>query len=172
MQALGSCEYFDVVLFGILESREDALEIVLEKLANPSFVQKKQLISLVRAIVRRSTEDAETFGTAPPSEGLLSRTFTLVENQWHTADEETRQAIVETLFMLNGEKTLVVLDLLMNDPDPWLRVRVIELLATHEDERLPEFIARYITDEDEMVRQTVEWILESKGFQLNDNTAI
>jgi orotate phosphoribosyltransferase-like protein len=63
-----------------------------------------------------------------------------------------------------------MLDVLMKDPDPWLRMRVVEVLATQEDVRIPGFVSRYITDEDEMVRQTVEWILESKQQQSASTT--
>jgi HEAT repeat protein len=169
---LGSSEYFDVVLFGILESREEGIPIIMEKLRAPGCKQKKELISLVRTIAQRLAQDAETFGAKGVPEKLLQEAFTIVEEQWHSGDEETRHAIVETLFVLDGDRALAVLDTLMNDPDPWLRMRVIELLGTLDDERLPEFVARYITDEDEMVRQTVEWILESKGFSLSSNSTI
>ncbi len=163
VNSLGTSEFFDVMLFGILESREDAFAIVIEKLEDPECKHKKEIISLIRSIAERTAETSETFGSPPMDGDVARRAFNLVEEQWQGADEETRQSIVEALFVLNGDKTLAMLDTLMNDPDPWLRMRVIELLGTLDDDRLPEFVASYITDEDEMVRQTVEWVLESKG---------
>jgi HEAT repeat protein len=170
VKALGASEYFDVVLFGILETRDDALEIALDKLAHPPSQQKKPLISLVRMIVRRSDGEAGMFGSLRVAEAARRRAFSLIEAQWREADEETRRTIVETLLLLDGERTLVMLDVLMKDPDPWLRMRVVEVLATQEDVRIPGFVSRYITDEDEMVRQTVEWILESKQQQSASTT--
>jgi HEAT repeat protein len=128
-----------------------------------------QLILLLRSIVKRFSENAELLGTAPIESDKADRAFNVVESQWHSADEEMRQAIVEILIMLNGDRALVMLDTLMNDPDPWLRMRVIELLATLEDPRLPDFVARYITDEDEMVRSTVAWVLENKGCSFDSS---
>ncbi len=84
----------------------------------------------MRTIAKHS---AENTGCAIEQE-MLDRAFTLVEQQRESAEEEVRAVIVETLFVLNGDRTLVILDTLINDPDPWLRMRVIELLGMLDDD--------------------------------------
>ena len=95
---------------------------------------------------------------------LLANAVSAVENAWIDADEETRAAIVDTLFRLDGDQAIRVLDVIRNDPDPWLRIRVIELLNPMEDRRIPEFISRFLQDDDEMVRDVAASTLESRGL--------
>lgn len=163
VNALGESDYFDAVLFGLLEIREDALPLVFEKLRDPATPNRKELVGLLRAMARRAS--------FLPGE-LRDEAWSLTEQQWEAADEEARGVIVETLFLLDGDRTLVLLDTVMSDPDPWLRMRVIELLGTLNDARLPEFLSRFRNDEDEMVRQTTEWVLQSKGHSFNANETI
>ena len=56
------------------------------------------------------------------------------------------------------------LDTIMNDPDPWLRIHVIEVIAAIADRRAPDFIARFLEDDDEMVREVAMSTLQSRGF--------
>lgn len=163
--ALGSSDYFDVVLLGLLECREDAFPFLLEKLSDDNCKNKRQLVVLVRTMLQNNAGQ----GGLGFDQSMIDNAFALTEQQWESADEETRAAIVETLFALNGDRALAMLDTLMNDPDPWLRMRVIELLGTLADERLPGFLSRYLKDEDEMVRNTAEWVLESKGYSFDAN---
>lgn len=163
VNALGESDYFDAVLFGLLEIRKDALPPVFERLRDPATRNKKELVGLLRAIARRAVV---------LSGEVRDEAWSLTEQQWEAADEETRRIIVETLFLLDGDRTLVLLDTLMSDPDPWLRMRVIELLGALDDARLPEFLSRFLNDEDEMVRQTTEWVLQSKGYSFDANETV
>jgi hypothetical protein len=95
---------------------------------------------------------------------LLQRGFDLVKEAWGDANEETRAAIVDTLFRLDGDQAVEVLDVIRNDSDPWLRMHIIELLLPLEDRRIPEFIARFLDDEDEMVREMASSSLEARGI--------
>jgi HEAT repeat protein len=60
------------------------------------------------------------------------------------------------------------LDAIMNDPDPWLRIHTIELLLPLEDRRIPDFLVRFLQDDDEMVREVAMSTLEQKGFTIGD----
>ena len=86
--------------------------------------------------------------------------------RWSTADEEARGAIVDVLFRLDGDRAVSFLDTIMNDPDPWLRIHVIELIAAIADPRAPDFIARFLDDDDAMVRDVAAETLRSRGFAL------
>jgi HEAT repeat protein len=50
----------------------------------------------------------------------------------------------------------------MEDPDPWLRMHVIEQLAAIGDRRVPMFVNRFLDDEDEMVREVAMAILQGR----------
>ena len=54
----------------------------------------------------------------------------------------------------------------MNDPDPWLRIHVIEVIAAIADARAPEYITRFLQDDDEMVREVAMGTLHSKGYDI------
>jgi HEAT repeat protein len=68
------------------------------------------------------------------------------------------------LFHLDGDRAVMFLDAIMNDPDPWLRIHVIEVIAAIADRRAPDFIARFLEDDDEMVREVAVSTLQSRGF--------
>jgi HEAT repeat protein len=97
-------------------------------------------------------------------EHLFARTFDAIARCWESADEETRAAIVDALFRLDGDRAVQFLDEIMNDPDPWLRIHVIEIIAAIADPRAPEFIARFLQDDDEMVREVAMGTLQNKGY--------
>ncbi len=73
---------------------------------------------------------------------------------------------MDALFRLDGDRAVEFLDAIMNDPDPWLRMHVIEVIAAIADRRAPDFIARFLEDDDEMVRELAMGTLQAKGFDL------
>ncbi len=161
INALGSSEYFDLALFSELEWRDDAYPLLIEKLRASAGANVRSLMLLLRLLAERDSGGA---GAPGADRELLDQAFEAAAAHWHSAEEETRGTIVETLFVLNGERTLVMLDSLLDDPDPWLRTRVIELLSAFHDERLPAFLSRYLADEDEMVCSAAAAVLEAKGY--------
>jgi HEAT repeat protein len=92
---------------------------------------------------------------------MLARAIDVVAAEWQEAGEDLRTFIVDTLFRLDGDKTIGFLDTLMEDPDPWLRMHLIELLAAIGDRRVPAFVNRFLDDEDEMVREVAGTTLQS-----------
>jgi HEAT repeat protein len=92
----------------------------------------------------------------------LQPAFDVVREAWSEANEELRSAIVDTLFRLDGDQAVQVLDEIMNDPDPWLRIHVIELLAPLHDVRISRFIGRFLDDDDGMVREIAASTLSAR----------
>jgi HEAT repeat protein len=95
-------------------------------------------------------------------EALFARAFDAVAAKWAGADEETRSAIVDALFRLDGDRTVGFLDAITEDPDPWLRMRVIDQVAAIGDRRVASFVKRFTDDEDEMVREAAIAVLQSR----------
>ncbi len=116
-----------------------------------------KLVSDMARLIMRVTVDDQT-------ERLVSRAFILIADRWSSADEETRALIVDVLFRLDGDNAVEFLDAIMNDPDPWLRMHVIEIIAAIADPRAPEFIMGFLRDDDEMVREVAAGILQSRGY--------
>jgi HEAT repeat protein len=106
-----------------------------------------------------------------PDENLLACAFDAVRETWRTADEETRAAVVDALFRLDGDRAVEFLDEVLNDPDPWLRIHVIEVIAAIADKRAPELIARFAEDEDDLVRDVALTTLQSRGYAGRSGTA-
>jgi HEAT repeat protein len=101
-------------------------------------------------------------------EAWFGQAFDAIAAMWGSADEETRAAIVDALFRLDGDRAVEFLDQIMNDPDPWLRMHVIEVIAAIADRRAPEFIARFLQDDDETVREVAMNTLQSRGYVPQD----
>jgi HEAT repeat protein len=116
-------------------------------------------VNIISRIMRR---DAPVY-----DEDWFPQAFDAIARMWESADEETRAAIVDALFRLDGDRAVEFLDQIMNDPDPWLRMHVIEVIAAISDRRAPDFIARFLGDDDEMVREVAMNTLQSKGYAVD-----
>jgi HEAT repeat protein len=162
MQCFAVSEELDQILYSLLEQRDDALQCAVEFLSDSQSGVKKQAIKLIGKLAMQLIRKVLHHETMRLDEGLLASAFEAVAAEWHSADEETRAAIVDTLFRLDGDRTVGFLDTLMEDPDPWLRMHVIEMLAAVEDRRIPTFVNRFLQDEDEMVREVAMSILQGK----------
>jgi HEAT repeat protein len=158
LEALGSSDYCDVVLCGLLESRDDCFPLLLEKLNEIDCTNKKELLVLARTLITGTTEN----GNICIRKDLFERAFDAIWRQWDASNEKIKALIIETLLAIDEERALATLHAMMDDPDPWLRTRIIELVGTLDDARLVGFVSEYLRDEDEMVRTTAEWVSESK----------
>jgi HEAT repeat protein len=166
IRALGWSAELDAVLVPVLMERHGAFAIATEGLNDIPPAQRRAVIALlgrlvmecIRRVMRRSVEQCD--------EQLFIRAFDSIASLWETSDEETRAVIVDVLFRLDGDRTVEFLDEIMNDPDPWLRMHVIEVIAAIADRRAPDFIARFLQDDDEMVRELAMGSLHAKGVDL------
>jgi len=168
VSALGRTPEVDSLLTEYLAERPGVFPAALQALENAPPGCRKTLIGLIarlamNIIARIMRRDAPVY-----DEAWFGQAFDAISRMWRSADEETRAAIVDTLFRLDGDRAVEFLDQIMNDPDPWLRMHVIELIAAIADRRAPDFIARFLQDEDEMVREVALNTLHAKGFTAED----
>jgi HEAT repeat protein len=163
LEISGIDEELDTLLLSLLEVREDALEAVVGFLASHRFTSPSYGIRLAGRVTGRMLQRILARDPVIYDEALLSRAFEVVADEWHAADEETRVVLVDTLFHIDGDRTVGFLDTIVADADPWLRMRVIEQLAGIEDRRVPMFVRRFIADEDEMVREMAMTLLQSRA---------
>ncbi|MBI5472720.1 MAG: HEAT repeat domain-containing protein [Ignavibacteriae bacterium] len=151
LRLLGWSEVLDILLHAILKQRERTLSIATSLLETMESDKARGVIFFVSLAAAHNTEDD---GSAREAAEEVERAFPVIARLWDQASEDTRSAIVEALFRLNGVEAISFLTRVTEDPDPWLRMRVIELLAQSSDGRVLEFVERFLEDEDEMVRET------------------
>jgi HEAT repeat protein len=165
-------EELDELLYFLLEQRDDALPSVVDCLSERRLKSQKHGIKLIGRLANRLIQKILRHETFTCEEGVLTRAFEVVAGEWAEADEETRAAIVDTLFHLDGDRTVGFLDTIMEDPDPWLRMHVIEQLAAIGDRRVPMFVNRFLQDEDEMVREVAVGILQSRAETMDNGELV
>ena len=151
LRSLGSSDVLDILVHANLALRERVLSLATTVLEHLEPDRGRGLMFFMSLIATRNTENG---GTAQASQQEIERAFDVVAQQWDGANEETRATIVDALFRLDGIKAVGFLTRVTEDPDPWLRMHVIELLAQSSDGRVQEFVARFLEDEDELVRET------------------
>lgn len=164
---LGTSADMDALLLANLPSRGDALTRAVHYLDEHRNDPAAPIIALIGRLAVDLTRHLMQAEYSEDVEQLSGRAFILIADRWMSADEETRATIVDALFRLDGDNAVEFLDAIMNDPDPWLRMHVIEIIAAIADPRAPEFISRFLQDEDEMVREVAMATLQSRGFAVD-----
>ncbi|MGA9120023.1 MAG: HEAT repeat domain-containing protein [Bacteroidota bacterium] len=167
IDALGNSPDLDGFLMTILPNRTDTFQTAIRYVEDHRAESVKHVILLIGKMVPDMSRTIMLNKLDESLERLVNRVFILVADRWATADEETRSAIVDVLFRLDGDNAVEFLDAIMNDPDPWLRMHVIEIIAAISDPRAPDFITRFLEDEDAMVREVAVGILQSRGYAVD-----
>ncbi len=166
VNVLGYAPEVDAVAIPALLQRDDTLQVSTAALDRLPQAPRKAVIGLLGRLTMETIQNVMRRAISSGDEAVFERAFTAIAAQWEAADEETRGVIVDALFRLDGDRAVQFLDAIMNDPDPWLRIHVIEVIAAIADPRAPEFISRFLRDDDEMVREVAMSTLQSKGFDL------
>ena len=154
--AVGSSEELDTVIIPMIESHDEAFRIIVEVLQRTRATRtagRKEIIRLLGKLAARLVQEFPERTAYPLDDALFNRAFELIAREWGPADEQARAVIIDTLFRLDGDRAVEFMDNVMADPDRWLRIHAIEMVASVRDKRAPEFIARFLNDEDEMVRE-------------------
>ncbi|HTX99608.1 MAG TPA: HEAT repeat domain-containing protein [Bacteroidota bacterium] len=154
-------------LMEVLPGRADVFSAAIQYLEEHRAAQVKRTIGLLGKLVGDIAKMIMHVQVDETMERLISRAFILIADRWSTADEETRALIVDVLFRLDGDNAVEFLDAIMNDPDPWLRIHVIEIIAAIADPRAPEFITGFLQDDDTMVREVAADTLQSRGYAVD-----
>jgi HEAT repeat protein len=161
---LGLSPELDAVLITELVGRSETFQLCIENLPSLQPGQHKAVVGLIGRMTMETIHQVMVGGLAQFDEELFARGFDAVAAEWEGGDEETRAAVVDVLFHLDGDRAVDFLDTIRNDPDPWLRIHVIEVIAAIADRRAPDFITRFLEDDDEMVREVAQSTLQSRGF--------
>lgn len=161
---LGKNDDVDSMLVNVLPQRRNFLEIAVKTICTSEFVLSKSFFLVLRQYLKTLT-----YANLHPEflnlDGkYLPQLSKLLGQLWHSADEESRPILIEVLFLLDGDRAIEVLSGVTEYPDPWIKMQVIELLAPITGRQAVDFIARFVTDDDEMVRQLAISVLESKGY--------
>lgn len=164
VRSLGTSPELDAALIPELVGRRDALPLCITWLPQLPPPQRKAVITLIGRLTMETIHAIMLTGLVSFDETQFDRAFGAVAGEWEAGDEETRAAIVDVLFHLDGDRAVEFLDAILNDPDPWLRIHVLEVIAAIEDRRAPEFISRFLDDDDEMVREVAMGTLQARGF--------
>jgi HEAT repeat protein len=166
IRVLGMSPDLDAMLVPTLIERRGVFAAATEELHTLPPVQRRAVIALLGRLVMDIIQRVMRHSGERLDEQVFVRAFDTIACLWDTSDEETRGAIVDALFRLDGDRAVEFLDAIMNDPDPWLRMHVIEIIAAIADRRAPDFIARFLKDDDEMVRELAAGTLQAKGFHV------
>ena len=161
--AVARSEALDSVLMPVLEHRSGTMSMIVENLEAGRIRPTKEIIALMGRLVSRIQYPNIPEEYIKEGGHLLQRAIDAVKACWSEAAAETRAAAIDTLFRLDGDRAVEFLDAIANEPDPWNRMHVIELLAPLDDARIPGFIARFLNDDDEMVCDLAASILESRS---------
>ncbi len=154
-------------LMDVLPGRPDTFTLAIRYLEDHRTGMVKRTVGLLGRIVSDMARLIMQVSVDENLERLIGRAFILIADRWSSADEETRALIVDVLFRLDGDNAVEFLDAIMNDPDPWLRMHVIEIIAAIADPRAPEFIAGFLQDDDAMVREVAAGTLHSRGYAVD-----
>jgi HEAT repeat protein len=166
IRVLGMSPDLDAMLVPALMKRQEVFAAATEELNTIPPGQRRAVITLLGRLVMEIIQRVMRHSGERFDERLFGRAFDSIASLWETSDEETRGAIVDALFRLDGDRAVEFLDAIMNDPDPWLRMHVIEVIAAIADRRAPDFIVRFLEDDDEMVRELALGTLQAKGFDV------
>ncbi|HVN48484.1 MAG TPA: HEAT repeat domain-containing protein [Bacteroidota bacterium] len=164
VKAMGISEEADEVIMPIALNRKNIVNVCVNLAGSGQIQLSKYVLLLLKNIVFKIN-----YGNLPKEffeiqDTVLPSLSSLLCARWIQANQEERLLIVELLFRLDGDNAIEFLTGITEDPDPWLRMEVIEILGSVTVRRADKFLFRFINDDDEMVRQLVHSVLEAKGY--------
>ena len=162
--AYGLSSELDAVLAPVLRERPEALDMLVRALEGGAGGSERGKSALLSQLVLARIRFVMRHGGTPGDEGLIAEAFDAIARAWEGGDQDTRSALIDAMFRLDGDRAVQFLDAVLEQPDPWLRMHVIEVIAAIADSRAPVYIARFLNDEDEMVRELADNLLRAKGF--------
>ncbi|MBI5464515.1 MAG: HEAT repeat domain-containing protein [Ignavibacteriales bacterium] len=164
LQQFGRSEDLDQLLTETVRTRHNVFVQCTAALEKNSGRGKRQLITLLGELARQYARNLFSAHATDISLSSMNAATDAVMQQWHSADLDTQTVILNALFYLDGDRAIQFLETTTDDLDQWQRVQCIELLGSVSDRRVPTFLQRFLSDEDEMVRSVSANTLESLGF--------
>jgi HEAT repeat protein len=162
LKIVGIAEELDAVLFPILLRRRETFAAVVELAGLGRIVPSEEIISLIGKISAGVDYHALSPQLLDQQLDLLRRAFDFVTTAWKDGNEEVRSALIDTMFRLDGDRAFEYLSKVTEEPDPWLRIHVIELVAPLGNRGISDFIVRFLADDDGMVRDVAAATLASR----------
>ncbi len=152
--------------YGINEKLDEKLESIFFQYSDNFFMEivdslsendehTGKILELVKNLIANGK--AESFFKLEQVEQSKFSNF-LVSNLDHH-DEMIRLLSMELLFFLVPETALLFIDKMAEDPSPWNKLRLLEIVQNSREPQVVEAIKKLAEDEDEMVKETANNIL-------------
>jgi HEAT repeat protein len=164
VHAYGAVPEVDALLASALTDRPESLPLLVAALHEGAGTGARAKAALLSQLVLARIKAIMRTGGSPDDEEIITSAFDAVARAWEEADQDARSSLIDAMFHLDGDRAVQFLDAILEQPDPWLRMHVLEVIAAIADSRAPVYIARFLNDEDEMVRELAENVLRAKGF--------
>jgi HEAT repeat protein len=164
VRAYGAVPEVDALLAAALMDRPESLYTLVAVLHDGAGTSARAKAALLSQLVLAKIRTIMRTGGSQGDEEIITSAFDAVTGAWEGADQDARSSLIDAMFRLDGDRAVQFLDAILEQPDPWLRMHVIEVIAAIADSRAPVYIARFLNDEDEMVRELAENVLRAKGF--------
>jgi hypothetical protein len=160
---LGTKEELDEAIFALLEKRDTILEDLLAAVCEQRIALNVSTISFVAKAARSLVITKYFDRQLDALQEWTMKGFEIISSQWHTASDQTREVIVDALFSLDSNRAFEFFLGLAEEADPWSKMQIIELIAKIENPKSADYVARFMNDEDENVRELAAAVLDSKG---------
>jgi HEAT repeat protein len=164
LKRINLSESVDAELVPLLVQRHNIIQVCTEMIAEGTMSINKTSLDILSQTVLYVKYENIPVEMLQLQENILPMLAKLLGEYWSIADQEVRPIIIDLLFKLDGDRAIEILKSITEDPDPWLRMQVLELLASVSDRRAADFLAQFVNDDDETVRQLAYSVLEAKGY--------
>ncbi len=169
--SLGISEEMDCVIVAQMSVRPRVFQIAVECLEAGITRGKIQIMMLLGKLAGEFVRSYKGFRGYRIDDSELERAFDIASEAWYEANQEDWEIIADTLFRIDCDRAAVFLQRVMVDMDPWSRVHMIEQLVTMPTRRALECIARFVEDENEMVREAALMAFQAAGIPLEAITS-
>jgi hypothetical protein len=170
--SLGISEEMDFVVIAQMSARPLVFQIAVECLEGGASRGKIQMIMLLGKLATEFVHSYKSFSAYPINDTELKRTFAVTIEAWQGASQEDQEIIADTLFRLDCDNATAFLNNVLIEMDPWSRVHIIDQLGTMSTRCALDCIARFVSDENEMVREAAMSALQAAGLQVEIGNSI
>lgn len=163
MKTIGSDPELDEIILHKLYSMPEAVIPLIPQLVTTEMGNPQYLFGVLRDLL--NSERLNSVYNAEPFEkrGILDALIPFITS----SDEELRITTFEMLLKIDTETALLFSDEIIDDPNMWNRIKLIELLEPVEHEQKYIMLQRLAKDEEDMVKMKAEALLRLKPV-IND----
>ena len=169
--SLGISEEMDFVVIAQMSNRHSVFQITLECLEEEASRGKIQMIMLLGKLATEFIHSYNKLKTYPIDDAELKRTFTVTTEAWQDTSQEDREIIADTLFRIDCDYAVNFLNTALSELDPWSRAQMIDQLGTIPTRSAIECISRFVSDDNEIVREAAISVLRAAGLPVGIDTS-